>query len=195
MFVEKYLRALHAHDLRDDGINDATDALAAAALADLSGGSRNVFGSLLVRAKYAHTIPQHGADGASRTIAALLRAWTDAVTAKGLARGWMKIKYEWDIKAATAMYAKIARVSLAHWLAGECAVCHGTRVNGERGCIACAGSGREPIRGGAVEREKGADMVSELEGLYQSHCARAGARLRRTPRVAQKELGAANKHP
>lgn len=195
MFVEKYLRALHAHDLRDDGVNDATDALAAAALADLAGGSRAVFGSLLVRAKYAHAVPRHGFDSGRRNLAVLLRVWTEAVTAKGRARGWMKIRHEWDITAATAMYAKIARVSLAHWMAGECALCHGTRLHEERGCNACAGSGREPIRGGAVEREKVADMVSELEGLYQSHCARAAGRLRRAPRESDQALASAGRQP
>jgi len=91
----------------------------------------------------------------------------------------MNIKAEWDIKAAYAMYAKIARVSLAHWRGGECPACNGTKVVAGRICAHCAGTGREPIQGGVLEIERINDMVFELQGLYQAHSARAQARLRK----------------
>jgi hypothetical protein len=100
------------------------------------------------------------------------------VVQKGLARQWLKIKHEWDIKAAHGIYEKIARVSLAHWLQGECKVCNGTKIAAGRACSHCAGTGREPIAGGAVEVERVRDMISELEGVYQAHGARAAAKLR-----------------
>lgn len=179
MFVERYVGSLTSTDLRDDELHRATEALAAAALADLSGGSGSVFGSMLARAKYAEGVPHKTFEAGNPGLAALLRVWTNAVAEKGFARGWLKIKHEWDIKAAYAMYAKIARMSLAHWLAGECDVCHGTKVHESRACTHCHGTGKEPIQGGAVERELIADMVSELEGVFLSHSARAGAKLRR----------------
>jgi len=178
MFAEKYLAALNTTDLRDDDQHSRTEALAAAALADLTGGG-DVFGSLLARAKYADDVPRKAFDSATQNLPALLKVWTAAVTKKGLERQWLKIKHPWDITAAHAMYAKIARVSLAHWLGGECTCCNGTKIANSRACTHCAGSGREPIQGGAIEREKISDMVSELEGIYQSHAARAGAKLRR----------------
>jgi DnaJ-class molecular chaperone len=179
MFVDKYLQSLNTSDLRDDEQHRQTEALAAAALADLSGGSGAVFGSLLARAKFADGVPHKTFEAGNHSLAVLLRAWTKAVIERGLARQWLKIKHEWDIKAAHSMYAKIARVSLAHWLAGQCEECHGTKIAHARACTHCSGTGLEPIQGGAVEREKVADMVSELEGLYQSHSARAGAKLRK----------------
>jgi hypothetical protein len=90
-----------------------------------------------------------------------------------LARQWLKIKHEWDIKAAHGIYEKIARVSLAHWLQGECEICSGKKTAAGRACSHCAGTGLEPIAGGALEVERIKDMISDLEGLYQSHGARA----------------------
>jgi len=179
MFAEKYLQALNTSDLRDDEQHCRTEALAAAALADMSGGSGKVFGSLLARAKYGDGVPHKTFEAGNRNLAVLLRAWTKAVTEKGLARQWLKIKAEWDVKAAHGMYAKIARVSLAHWLGGECECCDGTKISAGRACTHCAGTGREPIRGGAMEVERIKDMISELEGLCQAHSARAGAKLRK----------------
>jgi hypothetical protein len=179
MFIEKYVGSLTSNDLRDDELHRATEALAAAALADLSGGGGAVFGSMLARAKYADGISHKTFEAGNHNIAVLLRVWTQVVANKGFDRCWMKIKHEWDIKAAYAMYAKIAWVSLAHWLGGECDQCHGTKVCEGRACTHCHGTGKEPIQGGALEREYVADMVSELEGLFLSHGARAGAKMRK----------------
>jgi DnaJ-class molecular chaperone len=95
-----------------------------------------------------------------------------------LDRQWLKIRHEWDIKAAYGKYEKIARASLAHWLQGECEECRGTKISNARACSHCAGTGREPIKGGVLDVEYIKDMVSELESLYQSYCARAGAKMR-----------------
>lgn len=178
MFVEEYLRSLSASNLQDDDQHHRTNALVAAALADL-GGSGSVLGSMLMRVKYADGVPRKTFESGSHNLAALLRAWTEIVTRKGLDRGWMKIKAEWDIKAAHGMYAKIARMSLAHWLGGECQVCHGTKYIESRSCSHCSGTGLEPIAGGALEVERTKDMVSELEGLCQAHGARAAAKMRK----------------
>jgi hypothetical protein len=179
MFVEKYLKSLNTSDLRDDELHHQTDALAAAALADLSGGSGDLFGSLLARTKYADGTHHKTFEAGNHNLAVLLRAWTKLVTQKGLDRQWLKIKHEWDIKAAYGIYEKIARVSLAHWLQGECEVCNGTKIAAGRACTCCAGTGRQPIAGGALEVERVKDMISELEGLYQAHGARAAVKLRR----------------
>lgn len=180
LFVEKYLASLTTSDLRDDEQHSRTEALAAAALADLSGGASSVFGSMLARAKYADGVPRKTFEAACQNLAALLRVWIDVVTKKGMDRKWFKIKHEWDIPAAHGIYRKIALHSLAHWLGGECGQCNGTKISAGRACTHCTATpGREPIQGGALERERIADMVSELEGLYQSHCARAGAKMRK----------------
>lgn len=178
MFAEKYLASLTTSDLRDDDQHRQTEALAAAALADLTGGGA-VFGSLLARAKYADGVPRKTFEAGCQNLGVLLRVWTAAVTDKGMHREWLKIKHPWDKTAAHAMYAKIARVSLAHWLGGECEVCNGTKIANSRACTHCDGDGREPVKGGAMEVRYTKDMISELEDLYQSHSARAGAKLRK----------------
>ena len=78
------------------------------------------------RAKYADGVPRKVFDASNLNLAALIRVWTAAVVRKGLDCKWLKIKHEWDVPAAHGMYAKIARVSLAHWLAGQSEQCHGT---------------------------------------------------------------------
>jgi hypothetical protein len=98
MFAEKYLQSLNTSDLRDDELHRRTEALAAAALADLSGGSGSVFGSLLSRAKYADGTHRKTFEAGNHNLAALLRAWTKVVVQKGLDRQWLEIKHEWDIK-------------------------------------------------------------------------------------------------
>jgi hypothetical protein len=178
MFAERYLNALSTSNLQDDDQHHQTEPLVAAALADLSGGSGEMFGTMLLRAKIAG-VPRQAIESNAHDLGVLLRIWTRDVAHKGFARKWINIKHEWDITAAYAMYTKIARVSLAHWLGGECSVCNGTKTVVSRACTHCQGTGREPIPGGAVEREKVADMVSELEGLLQAHSARAGAKLRK----------------
>jgi hypothetical protein len=180
MFAEKYLAALTATNLQDDEHHRATEALAAAALADLSGGSGSVFGSMLARAKLADGVPRQALESGSASLAALVRAWVGAVTRKGMDRSWLKIKHEWDIPAAHGIYRKIALTSLAHWLGGECTVCNGTKINAGRACAHCSETpGREPVEGSGLLRERIMDMISDLEGLYQSHAARAGAKLRK----------------
>jgi hypothetical protein len=178
MFAERYLNSLATLNLKDDELNHQTEPLIAAALADLSGGSEVLFGTMLLRASI-NGVPRQVIEIGARDLGVLLRVWTGEVARKGFDRKWMNIKAEWDIKAAYAMYAKIARVSLAHWLGGECSACNGTKVLASRVCTHCVGTGREPIQGGAMEVERIKDMVSELQGLYQAHSARASVKMRR----------------
>src|SRR6516225_653504 len=126
-FIEKYVAALNASNLQDDEHHRATHALTAAALADLTGGSGSIVGSMLGRAKYANGVHKTFEAG-TRDLAQLARVWEAVVIEKGRTRGWIKIKHEWDIAAAHAMYRKIALHSLAHWLGGECETCHGTKM-------------------------------------------------------------------
>lgn len=179
MFVEQYLNALNTSNLRDSEQHRQTEALAAAALADMAGGSGAVFGSLLARAKYIDGVPRKTFEGGTDNLAALLSAWIKAVTQKGKDREWLKVVNEWDINALHGICRKIALHSLAHWLGGECSTCKGTQTTVGRACTHCAATpGRESIQGAALEVERIKDMVSELEGLHQAHSARAGARLR-----------------
>lgn len=179
MFAERYLNALSTSNLQDDDQHHQTEPLVAAALADLSGGSGELFGTMLLRAKIAG-VPRQAIESNAHDLGVLLRIWTRDVAHKGFTRKWINIKHEWDIGAAYGIYKKIAVHSLAHWLGGECSACNGTKIIESRTCTHCAGTpGREPIQGGTLEREHIADMVSELEGMYQAHSARAGAKLRR----------------
>jgi hypothetical protein len=177
-FVERYVRAVNSSDLRDDEHHSSTHALTAAALADQSGGE--VLGSLLARAKYADGVPHKTFEAGSANLAGLLRVWRAECHKKGRERRWLSIKNEWDIAAAVKLYDEVAERSLAHWLGGNCETCKGAKVTRDRRtCHACGGSGRAPIEGGRLVVELTKDMVSELEGLFQAHSARAGAKMKR----------------
>lgn len=178
-FTEQYVRAVNASDLRDDEHHGATLALIAAARADRT-GSDKVLGSLLARVKYADGTISKLFHGNAANLAALLHIWTNAVREKGMQRRWIKVKAEWDLHAAFAMYEKIAHMSLAYWLGGKCDPCGGAGVTTERRiCGCCKGSGKADIEGGRLEVELTKDMVSELEGLFQAHSARASKEMRR----------------
>jgi hypothetical protein len=180
-FAERYLNALNASNLKDDEQHKQTEVLAAAAMADLSGGSGSIFGSMLARVKYGDGVPHKTFESGNRNLAVLLKVWTDAVIEKGRQRKWIKAQTPWDIEAAFGKYRKIALMSLAHWLGGECEQCNGTKISmsSGRACTHCAETpGREPVKGGALEVRYIKDMVSDLESLCQSHGSRAGAKMR-----------------
>jgi hypothetical protein len=181
-FAERYLNALNASNLKDDEQHKQTEVLAAAALADLSGGSGSILGSMLARVKYADGTSHKTFESGNHNLAVLLKVWTDAVIEKGRARSWIKVEAEWDVAAAIGIYKKIALHSLAHWLGGECEQCNGTKISTSSGraCTHCADTpGREPVKGGTLEVRYIKDMVSDLESLCQSHGARAGAKMRK----------------
>lgn len=176
-FAEKFIASLSSQNLRDDAVHHDLDVIAAAALA-------GDMGALLCRVKYADGTISRLFEGNAGNLAQLLRTWTAAVTQKGKARRWVKAHTAWDAQAANALYRRVAEASLAHWLDSKCQACHGTGVvaSGTAGapvvCKACKGSGEAPITcSGGFELERIKDMVSELEGIFQSHGARAMRRL------------------
>ena len=178
-FAERYLNALNSSNLQDDDKHHQTEVLAAAALADLSGGSGVIFGTMLARAKL-DGVPREAISSGSQNLAVLLHAWKKAVFEKGHARKWLKIVHPWDMPALEGICNKIALHSLAHFLGGECAACNGTKIVGSRACTRCTDTpGREPVEGSGLLRERIMDMISDLEGLHQSHAARAGAKMRK----------------
>ena len=92
---------------------------------------------------------------------------------------WVKIGNAWDGQAAEALYRRVAERSLAHWLDGKCPACSGSGNTSERRiCVPCKGTGKSEVASQGFERERVLDMVSELEGLLQSHNARSAAMLR-----------------
>lgn len=178
MFVEKYVLSVNSSDLQDDERHHKTDALAAAALADQ--GGFGVIGSLLARAKFADGTPHKDFESGSANMAQLVKIWTNLVTEKGRSRGWVKAATAWDMAASYALYRRVAEKSLAHWLDGRCGACHGTGVTVDRRfCPCCKGTGDAEIVAGEYEKTKIRDMVSELEGAFQAHSARATVKLRR----------------
>ena len=179
MFVEKYAKAVNSSDLRDDEHHHVTDALQAAALADL--GSGQILGSILARVKYADGSVHKTFEAGTGNLAALLRIWIATVTARGQARKWVPDpKTDWDMRASFTLYDRVATMSLAHWLDGRCQPCNGAGVmETRRTCTCCAGTGRAQIDAGRFESDLIRDMVSELEGIFQAHSGRAAGLLRR----------------
>ncbi|MDC8759045.1 hypothetical protein [Janthinobacterium fluminis] len=107
--IQKYTRALGSSNLRDDAHHHSTEVLAAAALC-------HDLGTKLFRVKYA---------GDATSYPALLEAWREVVITKAAHRTW----------PADVSPAKVARLSLDHWLNDV--------------CLACTGRGYEPVRGKA----------------------------------------------
>ena len=97
MFAERYLNALSTSNLQDDDQHHQTEPLVAAALADLSGGSGALFGTMLLRASIAG-VPRQAIASSARDLGVLLHVWTGEVARMGFDRKWMNIKAEWDIK-------------------------------------------------------------------------------------------------
>lgn len=180
MFSEKYAAAVNSSDLRDDEHHHVTEALQAAALADL--GSGVILGSILSRVKYADGSVHKTFESGSGNLAALLRIWIATVTARGQARKWVpEPKTAWDMQASFTLYERVATMSLAHWLDSHCTLCHGAKVSQDRRtCTCCGGTGKSEIEAGRFETNLVLDMVSELEGIFQAHSGRAAALLRRT---------------
>jgi hypothetical protein len=178
-FQERYLNAINSANLQDDELHHQTEVLAAAALADLTGGSGVVFGSMLTRAKYGNGAKKIF-DSGIRDLAVLLRIWKAVVKERARERGWFPTpRTEWDANAIFRRLDQIAEQSLAHWIGGHCESCNGTAVGAQGlSCKACAGTGKAPITGDNMVADRTRDMVSELEGLAQSHGARANAKLK-----------------
>jgi len=114
-------------------------------------------------------------------LAQLLRLWTAEVTKRGRARKWIKEDTTWNVDAAMALYRQVAEASLAHWLDSTCKTCNGTTINQHQQCRACKGTGNTPIEHNSkLVEERAKDMVSELQGIVDSHAARAASKLRHT---------------
>ncbi|MEC5161843.1 DnaJ-class molecular chaperone [Janthinobacterium sp. CG_23.3] len=178
-FSEQFIASLSSRDLRDDEFHHDLDAIGAAARAgDL--------GALLCRVKYADGSVNRLSEGNSGNLAQLLRVWTAKVGETGRTRRWAKANTAWDIQAANTLYRRVAEASLAHWLDGKCKRCGGTGIappSRRVACAACQGSGDAPVScPGSFEREKIKEMVGELEGLLQTHGARAARLLGRRRR-------------
>lgn len=179
MFDERYVRAVRSSDLTDDAHHSSTEALFAAAQASKTGQG---LGPLLARVKYADGTPRDAFAAGTNNLARLLKIWHAAVTAKGQQRNWLPARTEWDISAQHALYRRVALGSLSYWIDPRCQSCHGTGVTQTRRiCPDCKGSTRAEIGKNAprLERDKIADMVSELEGMLQAHNMRAARFLRR----------------
>jgi hypothetical protein len=175
-FIDKYVHSVNSSDLRDDDHHHATEALVASALADFSGS----LGAQLARVKYADGAAHKAFEAGGKNLGPLLRAWEVIVRERGRARQWLPIRAEWDIPAAEALYKRVAHASLAHWIDPNCMACHGAKQTPDRRiCETCKGSGQAALPAGGLERERTLDMISELEGCYQSYNRRASSALKR----------------
>ncbi len=178
MFTERYINSVNSSDLRDDEHHHSTDALMACANADK--GKTGLLGSLLCRVKFSDGSTSKEFSGGSTNLSTLLKVWHAEVEKKGRDRVWVKIGSDRDIQTAHALYKRVAEKSLAHWLDSNCKVCNGTKYVEHTVCRDCFGTGQAAIEcSGQYERDRIRDMVSEIEGVYQSHGGHAASLLRR----------------
>lgn len=178
-FADNYLHALMSKNLRDNEEHHATEALVAAALADVA-VSGVALGALLSRIKYADGTVSKQFESGTANLAQLIRLWKIVVKQKGVERQWVKIRAEWDINTAESLYSRVAERSLAYWLNSNCVDCGGTGISKNRcACKPCEGSGRASLPVGGFEKKLVLDMHGELENMIISHNARAAGRMRR----------------
>ncbi|ATD62513.1 MAG: hypothetical protein ACOH2S_27565 [Janthinobacterium svalbardensis] len=146
--IQKYTRAIGSSNLRDDAHHHSTEVLAAAALCrDL--------GTKLFRVKYA---------GDATSYASLLDAWREIVKTKAAHRTW----------PADVSPAKVAKLSLDHWLNDVCPACTGRCYEPVRGqatvlsdvsCKACAGTGTRAVQVQHKLLHLVEDMVEALHAM------------------------------
>lgn len=208
MFVDRYLDSINSSNLIDDATHHACSPLAASAFTDsICDGigallARVKFGSSIPKsADYVQTSFQGDIElqitystnlfeGSAANLAELTRKWREIVKNRGLDRKWFgkyQDRTEWDMNAALTLFRRIADRSLAYWLDGRCIPCQGSgQVVGEENaqlriyeCQCCQGTGKEYITGRREEVELIRDMISEIEGAFQSYNRRAGAKLRK----------------
>ena len=140
----------------------------------------NVLGSLLTRCKYADGTPTKVFEAGSSNLAALIKLWRAEVRRRGTDRKWVTLDTAWDKQAGLALFERVADHSLAYWLNGHCERCKGTGITREwRMCPTCKGTKKAQLTDGRSEQGKVLDMVSEFEGILQSHSAMAAYELRR----------------
>ncbi len=151
--IQKYTRSITASNLRDDAHHHHTEVLAAAALCrDL--------GTKLFRVKYASDATSYPA---------LLEAWREIVIGKAATRSW----------PADVSPAKMARLSLDHWLNDVCPACTGRAYEPVRGapsvmsdvpCRICRGTGRRAVAAKHNELKYVEQMVEALDAI-SAHAA------------------------
>lgn len=176
-FADRYIHALSAPNLKDDERHHQAEPLLAAAFAaaEVSGD----LGPLLHRVKFADPLARQAFEGNAGNLAQLLRLWIAEVIKRGRARKWIKEDTSWNVDAAMSLYRQVAEASLAHWLDSICKTCDGTTINQHQQCRACKGTGSAPIEHSSkLVEERTKDMVSELQGVVDSHAARAASKLR-----------------
>jgi len=121
------------------------------------------------------TVVESGASHLSQ----LLRLWSAEVMKRGRARRWVQENTAWDAQAAITLYQQVAQHSLAHWLDSTCKCCGGTGLIQKQQCRSCNGSKVATIQvAGAFVLERVKDMVSELQGIADSHATRASSKMR-----------------
>ncbi len=151
--IQKYTRSITTSNLRDDAHHHHTEVLAAAALCrDL--------GTKLFRVKYASDATSYPA---------LLEAWREIVIGKAATRSW----------PADVSPAKMARLSLDHWLNDVCPACTGRAYEPVRGapsvmsdvlCRTCRGTGRRAVKAKHNELKYVEQMVEALDAI-SAHAA------------------------
>jgi hypothetical protein len=148
---------VQSSNLRDDAQHHNTEPLAAVAL---SGGQGVLaIGNLLFRTKYANDATSYPE---------LLAKWKVIVAAKAAHRKWPK----------HIVAAKVANMSLDHFLNDVCPVCTGRAhvpienggraVLSDRPCPACQGTGTKPLQCEPNWKDYILDMVESLNDITRN---------------------------
>ena len=150
--AQKYSKAIHSSNLKNDNMHFDTDALAAVALS-------SPLGALLFRVKYANDATSY---------VRLAQQWEWQVKVHAAKFGWPEHVKD-DL---------VAKAALKFWLNDLCPVCGGkgkqkhewVETLSDVDCESCEGTGRRPVDGNVRLRK----YVMEMVGLLESMAIAAG---------------------
>ena len=177
-FAKSYSRAVNSSNLRDSELHHTCESLAASGWA-----SRDVssLGALLLRITLADGSAKKVFESGCRNFAEALRVWIPMVRSKGEHRHWCKggSTPKRDAATAEALYVRVGESALAYFLDPRCLPCEGAGVDHDRRtCIHCKGTGIAELVMKESERQIALDLVSDLQGIIQSHTSRAAYLMR-----------------
>jgi hypothetical protein len=138
-------------------------------------------GAILIRIQLADGSTRKIHESGCRNIAAALRVWLPMVRSRGENRKWHKggSTPAHDAANAEALYMRVGESALAYFLDDRCNECEGATVDHDRRtCQKCKGTGKAELLMRESERQIALDLVSDLQGIINSHASRAAYAMR-----------------
>ena len=182
-YKKAYSRSVNSSNLIDDAYHSSCEPLAASGWA-----SRDIssLGALLLRITLADGSAKKIFESGCRNFSEALRVWIPMVRSKGEHRHWHKggSTPQRDAANAEALYVRVGESALAFFLDDRCQPCEGAGVDHDRRtCAQCKGTGKAELLMKESDKQITLDLVSDLQGIIQSHTSRAAYVMREVEEI------------